>query len=157
MSGQSISDVFCRTDLVLRHYRGGLLVAEHRLGPGLITQAGMTRLAQDWNNTTAALKLANFHDFGNGSAAPLVTDTQLASPSIQRAARVVGTQSNPSIGIYESDGLMSFTGSDTIREWGLFLATSGGVLFDRRTFTGIPVVVSDQVEARWSVEFPPGG
>lgn len=102
-----------------------------------MTTAGVNLMAQDWTSASAALKLAKYHDFGLGTAAPTTANTILQTPATAiRAARVVGTQSNPVSGAYYSSGVMVFTGSGTITEWGLFTDLTAGTLLDRRTWLG---------------------
>jgi hypothetical protein len=61
----------------------------------------------------------------NGAA-----DTALTTAA--GTARVAGTQTNPSSGVYQSVATVSFTSSLAIVEWGLFTAASSGTLYDRR-------------------------
>lgn len=66
-----------------------------------------------------------------GAADTAMTTTAIGSGL---AARVAGTQSNPSANIYRSVSTLSFTSTLSIIEWGLFSALSAGTLWDRRWF-----------------------
>lgn len=128
------------------------------LGPGLVTTAGVNLLAQDWSNTDSCLKLAKYHDFGLSSATPTIANTTLGNPAnLIRVSRSSGTQSNPLAGQYYTSGVMVFTGAGTIVEWGLFTASSGGTLFDRRTWAGTAVTTDSAIEARYTLTINAGG
>src|SRR5579859_6454516 len=76
--------------LIVRHYRNGILIKEQDEGTGLVTAVGVNLLVADWTNTTATLKLANYHDSGTGTLAPSISDTVLQIPT--GSARGLGTQ-----------------------------------------------------------------
>lgn len=70
---------------------------------------------------------------------------------------MVGTQTNPSAGVYYSSGVMVFTGSGTVTEWGLFSALTSGTLWDRRTWAGTAVTTDSALEARYTLTINAGG
>lgn len=141
--------------LIVRHYRNGILLVERDEGTGLVTNAGVNLLVGDWTNTTATLKLANFHDSGTGTLAPVVTDTVLQIPT--GSSRGVGVQSNTG-NQYQTVGNISYTNSFTITEWGLFTASSSGTLWDHKVFSpGYPVVNGDTLQFVYQLNAISGG
>src|SRR5690348_17019930 len=70
-----------KTNLSAVVIRNGVVVEERNLGRGLVTNAGVNLLAADWQNTTATLKLSNFHDSGTGTTTPNVADTVMQTPT----------------------------------------------------------------------------
>lgn len=151
------ADQIFATSLRLIHRRAGEVLADLDLGDGVVTTAGVNLLAADYLSATATLKLANWHDFGTGATAAAIGDTALGAVSIYRAARSAGSQSNPSAGVYRTIGSMVFTGSTTIREWGLFTALTSGTMWDRRVWAGTAVIDQDSIEARYSLTPAAGG
>lgn len=132
-------------------------IEEYDLGSGLVTTAGVNLMATDWNASAnnQVLKLANFHHSGTGATAAAIGDTTLQTPTAD--ARATGTQSNPASGQYRTVATCSYAGSQTITEWGLFTASSGGTLWDRRTFTGIATDTSTSIEFTYTLTINAGG
>ena len=141
--------------LWVRHYRNGILLLERDEGTGLVTNAGVNLLVADWTNTTATLKLANYHDSGTGTLAPSVTDTVLQIPT--GSARGAGTQSNTG-NQYQSVGSISYSNTFTITEWGLLTASVGGTLWDHKVFSpGYPVKNGDVLQFVYQLNAISGG
>lgn len=141
--------------LIVRHYRNGLLLVERDEGTGIVTNAGVNLLVADWTNTTATLKLANYHDSGTGTLAPSVTDTVLQIPT--GSTRGVGVQSNTG-NQYQSVGSISYTNNFTITEWGLFTASVSGTLWDHKVFSpGYPVRNGDTLQFVYQLQAISGG
>lgn len=136
-------------------FRGGELAESRDLGSGVVTSAGVTLLAADWTNTTATLKLANFHDSGTGTTAEAIGQTTLVT-SLGNT-RIAGTQTNPSGGQYRSQATLSYTTTSAITEWGLFTVVTGGTLWDRRVFTAINVVNTDSIQFTYTLTCTAGG
>lgn len=148
------SGILLQGNLKLRHYRDDLLLTEKDLGSGLVTNAAVNLWAADWNNASATVKLANFHDSGTGGTAPTISDTIMQNQT--GAARVVGTQSNTN-NIYQTVGTLIYGGSFAISEWGLFTAISGPTLFDHRTFAAINCVTGDTIQFTYQLTLVSGG
>jgi hypothetical protein len=142
------------TNLKVCHYREGTLLEERDLGPGVVTLAGTNLMAADWTNASATLKLVNWHDSGTGAVAPTIIDTALQIPT--GITRVAGGQSN-TFSVYQSVGNITYTGSFTITEWGIWTAVTGGTLWDRRTFTGQAVINGDVLSWIYLLTIVPGG
>lgn len=138
-------------------YRNGELIDSRDLGSGLVTTAGVNLMAQDWNASAnqQVLKLANFHDSGTGATAAAIGDTALQTPT--GGARVSGTQSNPVSGQYRTVATISYGSSFAVTEWGLFTASSGTTLWDRRVFTSIGVDTSTSIEFTYTLTINAGG
>jgi hypothetical protein len=142
--------------LLAREYFSSTLQAIHRdgdgkiidvreLGSGLVTDAGVLSLANDfaWPAPSAGainiIRLANTHASGTGTTAAAVTDIKLQTPSaFGGQTRVTGAQSlvqattagtgTTGTQKYQSVATISYTGTEAVTEWGLFgnLGTLGG-------------------------------
>lgn len=144
------------TSLHAHHFDGfGKLIAHHDLGSGLVTTAGVNLLAADWTNTTATLKLANYHDSGTGTTAAAIGDTALQTPTGN--ARVAGTQSNPVAGQYRTVATLAYAGTFAITEWGLFTASTGVTMWDHKVFAAINVVSGDSIQITYTLTCTAGG
>ena len=143
-----------RTNLSVIQFRNGKQILEKNLGSGVVTNAGVNLLAADWQNATATLKLANYHDSGTGVTAPTVSDTIMQTPTGN--ARVAGTQSNTT-NVYKTIATLNYATTFAITEWGLFTASSVGTMWDHRTFTAINVVAGDTVQFTYSLTIVSGG
>jgi hypothetical protein len=89
-----------------------------------------------------------YHEAGTSATAEANTDTALVTSAISGslAARVAGTQLNPTSPTYRSVGVLPATGTATWQEHGLFNAASGVTLMDRSLVSPTaPVVSGDSV------------
>jgi hypothetical protein len=86
------------------------------LGSGLVTNAGVNLLANDFANTTATLKLMNQHQSGTGTTAAAASDIILQTPI---ATIVAGTQSLVAPNTYQSSATISYTATLAVTEWTL--------------------------------------
>lgn len=103
------------------------------LGSGLVTNVGVTALANDfaWASPSAAaintIKLSNFHATGTGATAAAATDIKLQTVSTQGGQTpVAGTQSMvtaANLQKYRTVATIAYTGGEAVTEWGLH--TSG--------------------------------
>lgn len=142
------------SELVLEHFHKREKVDERRLGSGLVTNAGVAMLANDWNWAANAqtFKLQNFHATGTGTTAAAATDIALQTSAGPSPA--TGTQSNPSVAgtaQYKTVGTLTYSSSLAITEWGLFgngtLSASSGspataTSATTLTCTGTPLTVN---------------
>ena len=140
--------------LFTKHFRNGKLVEERDLGTGVVTNAGVALWAADWNNATATIKLATWHDSGTGITAPTISDTVMQTPTGN--ARITGSQSNLT-NVYKTIATLSYGSSFAITEWGLFTAVTSGTMFDHRTFTAINCVNGDSVQYSYFLTLVSGG
>lgn len=120
----------------------------------VVTTAGVTALANAFLNTFEP-EIFNYHASGTGGTAEAIGDTALVT---EVETRVAGAQTNPSAGLYRSIATVAYTATRTITEHGLFsqLAT-GGTLWDRSLFTGIPVLNGDSIQYTHTTTFTAGG
>lgn len=103
------------------------------LGSGVVTNVGVLAMANEynWANPSAAvntiLALSNNHATGVGATAAAATDIKLQTPSSNGGQTpVAGTQSLISaanVQKYQSVATITYTGSESVTEWGLFSAT----------------------------------
>jgi hypothetical protein len=82
--------------------------------------------------------------WGTGSTAEAVGNTALHVAGSE--ARVAGVITSPSAALHRVIGTLTADGAKTITEVGLFDATATGTMLMRALFTGIPLVVGDQIQ-----------
>lgn len=130
----------------------GQLVDQYDLGSGLVTDAGVLSLANDfaWPAPSAAainiLRIANNHATGTGTTSAAVTDIKLQTPSTQGGQTMVaGVQSlvqatsagtgTTGTQVYKSVATINYTGTEAVTEWGLFgnLGAIGGTALSSAT------------------------
>jgi hypothetical protein len=71
--------------------------------------------------------------------------------------RVLGTQSNPLLNVYQTVATIQYSASGPITEWGLFSASAGGAMWDHRIFSAINVVSGAKIEFTYTCAFASGG
>ncbi len=83
--------------------------------------------------------------WGTGTTlAENASNTALQTPASE--ARTQGAITSPSAALHRVIGTLTVAGADkTITEVGLFDASTAGVMMIRALFTGIPLVVGDQI------------
>lgn len=110
--------------------QGSMILAEEDLGSGLVTNVGVSALANDfaWSVTNAPNNLFRFlkyHASGTGATAAAATDIKLQTASTQGGQTPVsGTQvyvSAANLQKYQSVATINYSGSEAVTEWG-FLA-----------------------------------
>ena len=119
-----------RTNLRLKHFSPrGLLIEERDLGSGLTTNVGSLALANDfaWSAVNALNSLfakMKYHASGTSATAAAATDIKLNTPStFGGQTPVAGTQvlvSAANLQKYQSVATISYTGTETVQEWGIF-------------------------------------
>lgn len=125
------------------------------LGSGLVTTAGVAFLANDFAGVSGDITTINYHDSGTGTTAAAIGDTALQTPTGN--ARVAGTQTSPAGGQYRTVATLAYTATAAITEWGLFSATTGGTLWDRKVFAAINVVNGDSIQFTYTLTCNSGG
>ena len=139
--------------------RAGKVVEEHDLGSGVVTNAGVAFMADDWVDATQEITNFNFHDSGTGTVAAVVGDVDLgvvAGP----VTRATGTKTNPTAPEVRSVGTISYTAALAITEWGLFNQAArgaGSTLWDRKVFAAINVVSGDSIQFTYTLTITAGG
>lgn len=97
----------------------------------------------------------DYHDCGTGTGAEAISNTGLGTPF--GGARVNGTPTNPSAGLYRSVATIAFTSSLAITEHGVFSASTNGTLLDRSVFSAINVVNGDSIQFTYTLTINAGG
>lgn len=148
-----------RSDLraILKRHDG--TKREYKLGSGLVTDAGVGFMVDDWDNNAQDITNINFHDSGTGTVAAAVTDTDLGVPA-GPTTRATGTKSQPAANQIRSVGTISYTATLAITEWGLFNQAArgaGSVLWDRKVFAAINVVNGDSIQFTYTCTINSGG
>ena len=128
---------------------------------GLVTDDGVDFLSVDMASGLATPRISsmNYHDSGTGSTAAAVTDTGLGTQA-GPATRTTGTQSNPATKQYRTVGVISYTSSLSITEWGLFNQAAQGAgskMWDRRVFSAQPVGIGDALQFSYTLACNSGG
>ena len=137
----------------------GDVVAVHDLGSGLVTDAGVAALVDDWFDGSADITTFNYHDSGTGTTAAAVGNTDLETPA-GPSTRATGTKSQPSANQLRSVATITYTSTLSITEWGLFNQSArgaGSVMWDHRVFSAISVTDGDAVEFTYTLTVNSGG
>jgi hypothetical protein len=121
----------------------------------LVTTAGMNYNMATFTGAANPMTNFKYHDCGTGAGAENISDVALGAAA--GTARVAGAQSNPTAIQFQSVATISFTAALAITEWGLFSATVGGSLWDRRKFAVINVVNTDSIQFTYLVSGTAGG
>lgn len=146
-----------RSNLSVALIRKGKIIKERDLGSGLVTDAGVAVLADDWVDASAEITNFNYHDSGTGTTASVVGDTTLGTQA-GPTTRATGTKTNPTAPVMKSVGTISYVSTLAITEWGLFSqAAQGGSLWDRKVFSAINVVSGDSIQYTYSLTVSSGG
>jgi hypothetical protein len=99
-----------------------------------------------------------YHETGTSATAEANTDTALVTTAITAslAARVSGTQTNPTSPTYQSVATLTATGTATWQEHGIFNATTSITLMDRSLISPtVAVVTSDTVQFTYTLTKTP--
>jgi len=137
--------------------RDGVEIRKLDLGSGLVTNAGVAFLADDWVDASQEITNMNFHDSGTGTVAAAVGDTALGTQA-GPATRATGTKTNPTAPEVRTVGTIAYTSTLAITEWGLFnQSAQGGTLWDRKVFAAINVVSGDSIQFTYTLTVTSGG
>jgi len=161
-SATLMSGMMFDTHLRATHMRNGVIIGEHDLGSGLVTNIGVLALAGDsqWPQTsivTNLFKLLQYHASGKGTTAAAFTDIQIETDStVGGQTPVAGTQvfthdQSATAQKWVSVATIAYTGTEAVTEWGLFngstLSRTTGTPFtattaNTGTVTGTPLTAS---------------
>jgi len=156
-AGHFPGGVSFRTNLRAKHMRGDKCLKKYNLGSGLVTDAGVAFMADDWVDASQEITNFNFHDSGIGTTAATIGDTTLQTQA-GPATRATGTKTNPTAPEVRTVGTIAYTSTLAITEWGLFnQAAQGGTLWDRKVFTAINVVNGDSIQFTYTLTITSGG
>jgi len=142
------------TDLRATLRRGDRQLDVFELGSGLVTDAGVAYMADDFTDGTTDITNFNFHSWGTSTAAATVGQTALTTPN---GSRVAGAKTNPTAPVFRTIATIAAASALSITEWGLFSATTAGTMWDRRVFTAIVVAINDSIEFTYSLTISSGG
>lgn len=136
-------------EVVARVIRQGRVVHEEKT-KNLIVNAGKNALAGLFFGESGVNPF-KYVAVGTGTTTPSVDDTALQNELTGYGlARTLATTSRTN---NEATLIASWnvTGSVTVSESGIFNASTGGTMFARVTFSGLPLVNGDYLELRWKV------
>ncbi len=113
--------------------------------PTLVTNTGLARIINALNG--GAHTAPQHIGWGTGTTAPVGVNTTLEAAAAE--ARVSGTKSVETTTVtgdtYQVTGTLTAAGTKTISEAALFDALTGGNMYVRGTFTGIPLEADDAI------------
>lgn len=137
------------------HKLDGTVVDYGIVATRCVTTAFVTDLAQ--NLVSAGANWLNYkhHASGTGTTAEAVGNTALVSDS--GVTRVVGTQTNPGAGQYQSVATMTYASTQAITEHGLFNASTAGTLMDRSVFAAVNVASGESITFTYVLTVSAGG
>jgi len=136
-----------------KHYdKNGKLIEKRCLGHNLVVDDGMEHIVDSWqDSTTYPLDECKYHDTGIGT-----TGAAADNPAMETATgftRATGSLTEgDNAKEFKSVGTVSCTGTKAVTEWGLFSASTNGVLIARNTFSAINVVSGDSIEFTWECQ-----
>lgn len=147
------------SNLTVRHIRNGEVVGERDLGSGTVTLAGAILLAADNSNATATLKAMAFHDSGTGT---IPADQGQVALQIPLTSSQVGGRASSTIisllNVYINVATIQYSTPVTVSEWGLFNASTGGTMWDRKILSpAFSVLANDQLQFIYKLTIVPGG
>lgn len=160
-SQEDLGDLSLRNPWYIRFYNW--LCFDQR---GLITNAGLNYLAQNFTGETDDVSLFKYHDSGTGTTAAAQTDSALqtqAGPTTRATATNTQTQSSSGTGsgtpaILSSVATINYSSTLAITEWGLFnQSAQGGTMWDHRVFSALNVVSGDSIQFTYNLSLPGGG
>ena len=135
----------------------GQLTISHFRGPNLIYQESskqtITTVGKNWivdklQDLPASTAQVKWHQSGINATAATSSDTDLGSAIYSRTSgsRTEGASAN----IYRSVATISYTGTRTVTEWGIFTTSSSGTMISRKTFSR-SVVNGDSIQFTWDL------
>lgn len=130
--------------LYLQQYRNGLLYRDYgQVSSRVVTTAFVTKLVDGMQSSDSEIADFKYHGAGTVSTGEGTADTALGGSIL---ARVTGSQEEGgSANIYRTKGTISFDGSYTVEEWGIFCNTTGATLLDRSLTGGQAVEDGDSI------------
>jgi hypothetical protein len=132
----------------------GLLYARGKLiSDQVITTQFLEKLVDALQSDTSNLHLYKWHETGTGDAVATATDSAIET-AIMSGVRTEGSQiDGASAVIYRSVASILYDAAYNITEWGLFSASSAGLLLDRAVFTALTVSSGETVDWTFDLEF----
>lgn len=148
--GDSVISVSTKTEA--RHLRDGVEVGRREVLNKKVTTAFVNDIVDNLIAETSAFGDYKFHDSGTGVTAENPAQTALVTPT--GIARATGTQvEGAQTYEYKSVGTITYDNTYAIVEHGLFNVASAGTLMDRTVFAAINVVLNDQIEFTFTIQF----
>lgn len=127
---------------------------------GCVSRRLVTAVGVKWVTDLLAGTAAGsmkYHAPGTNNTAEAVGDTALGT---EIESRVAGTQVSATSGnnaTYTTAATITFTGTHSVVEHGIFSAAAAGTLFDRSVFTAKPVTNGDQLTFTYVFTLNSGG
>lgn len=148
--GGSVINVTTKT--VAKHIRNGKVIGRREVLNKKVTTAFVNYVVDNLIAEVSAFGDFKFHDSGTGVAAESAADTALGTPT--GVARANGTQVEGAETFeYKSVGTITYDGTYNITEHGLFNINAAGILMDRTVIGAIGVILNDQIEFTFTIQF----
>jgi len=136
--------------LWMKLFRSGKMIEKRCLGHNLVVDDGMEYIVDAWQNSVE-LETAKYHDTGIGTTAAAAGDSGMETAT--GFTRATGTTTEgDNAKEFKSVGTVSCTGTKAVTEWGLFSASTSGVLIARNTFSAVNVISGDEIEFTWECQ-----
>lgn len=130
-----------------KHSRDGVIISDGLVSCQLVTTAFANYLVDSLqNSTTSPMDVFRYHAVGTGGTSESNTQTALVTEieSRENGTLEEGATSN----IFKSVATITFTGTHSVSEHGLFSAASLGTMLDRALLTPV-----DEVQALDEIEY----
>jgi hypothetical protein len=119
----------------------------------VVTDAGVAYLVDAMQGITEPENF-RYHGSGTSSTAESAAQTGLVT---EVGSRATGSLTEgASANIFRTVGTVTYGGSFSITEHGIFSASSAGTMLDRSVFTGIGVISGDSIQFTYDLTFPSG-
>jgi len=125
------------------------------VGRRVITTAWVNNLTDQLQGSGTAIANFKYHDAGTGTTSPVAGDTTMETA--WGGSRATGSQAEgASANIYKTVGQIVFDNTYAITEWGVFSASTSGILMDRDTFAALNMVDGASITMSVEATFPAG-
>lgn len=138
--------------------QGHLRVVHERPGKGILSDELMAQtivtVGKNWitdvlQEIDAAADALKWHKSGIGVAVAAAANTDLSTGIY---SRVAGTQTEgAAANVYRSVATITYTGTRSVTEWGIFTTSTSGSLVSRKTFGAKAVVNLDTITYTWDL------
>lgn len=145
--GQQYETLVIKGRLNVKHERGGVILCDETYNNTVTTvgKGWIVDVLQEIDSAGDALK---WHQSGVGTTAAAVGNTNLGSGIYSRTS---GTQTESASAVYRSVATISYTGTRSITEWGIFTTSTSGVMVARKTFSQKDVSSGDSIQFTWDL------
>ena len=131
------------------HTRPGVGVLSDELMAQTLTTTGKNWTQDVLQEVDAAADALRWHKSGIGVAVAAAANTDLSTGIYSRVSGTMAEGS--SANIYQSVATISYTGTRSITEWGIFTTSTAGTMYSRKTFGAKSVINGDSITFTWNL------